>query len=223
MPPTGVRTDTGPHDPAFLTAAGMPAPLMRGGEPRHLPGAREGCSATSPMRKHPAIAAGIVSPPPGHGRQRRLRRAGKRRRPRLRAPAKGKQSHLQGSARHRQGPPRGSPKSRQPRLRALGNRRQCRLPGPAASLRPVLAGQARSREGHLLAFLAATGEPMRRKPRASAGRPAARAVQEHLLPLPPRVGEVLLRERPPLGASRAPNDSRAAGRIFPDPPRNRTE
>jgi hypothetical protein len=58
MPPTGVRTGTGPHDPAFLTAAGMPAPLMRGGEPRHLPGAREGCSATSPMRKHPAIAAG---------------------------------------------------------------------------------------------------------------------------------------------------------------------
>jgi hypothetical protein len=211
MLPTGVRTGTGPHDPAFLTAAGMSVPPMQGGELRHRPGPPEGCSATSPMRKRRAIAAGIVSPPPGHGCQSRLRRAAKSWQPRLRAPAKGKRRRLQGSAAHRQSPPRGSAKSRRPRLGAPANRRQCRLQGQAASPSPVLDGGARSREGHLLAFLAATGEPMRREPRASAGRPAARAVQEPLLPLPPQVGEVLLRAGPSPRASRAPSDSRTAG------------
>jgi hypothetical protein len=173
----GARIATRHHDPAALTAAGMRALLMRGGELRHRPGPREGCSATSAMPKHPAVAAGIVSPPSGHGCQRRLRVSAKSRQSRLRVSAKGKQHRLRLSAKRRQGQLRASVGSRQPRLRVPAKGRQCRLQGQAAaSLSPVLAEGARSRPGQLQAPLVATGEPMRPEPRASAGRPAARAV-----------------------------------------------
>jgi len=183
-----VRIGTGDHDPAALTAAGMRARLMRGGELRRRPDPREGCPATSAMPNHPAIAARIVSPPSGHGCHRRLRVSGNRRQsqlpasaksrqPRLRVPAKSNQPRLRGSAKRRQSQPPASAKSRRPRLRVPANSRQYQVQRlAAASLSPVLAEGPRSRPGHLLAPLAATGGPMRPEPRASAGRPAARAV-----------------------------------------------
>jgi hypothetical protein len=186
-------------DPVVRTLTGMHAWVKPGEALRYSPVPSEGCTTTEETWARTAIAAGKAAVlsissqnhwPQGSVNDRQYR---------LQMSASNRQHHHQVSASDEQCRPRMSVNVRQSRLQAADSSRHPLLHPLAAAARssPLLRERASSPPGHLQLPLAVTGELMKPRRRAFVARPAAKAANEHSLPLPRQVEAVLPQAKVP--------------------------